>query len=31
MIGNICIKPECKIIVEEVVYPDIYFLTDNLH
>ena len=31
MIGNICIKPECKIIAEEVVYPDIYFLTDNLH
>jgi RNase adaptor protein for sRNA GlmZ degradation len=30
MIGNICIKPECKTIAAEVVYPDIYFLTDNL-
>lgn len=30
MRGNICIKPECKMIAAEVVYPDIYFLTDNL-
>lgn len=29
-IGCICIKPECRIIAEEMVYPYIYFLTDHL-